>query len=90
MRRLSKLLFSILLCSLFAVSAFAQAAKNVRVEFKETTLKNGLRVITIEDSSAPVIALSLTYNVGSRNERQGRTGFAHLFEHMLECLPARS
>jgi predicted Zn-dependent peptidase len=83
MRRVSKLLFSILLCALFAVTAFAQAAKNVRVDFKETTLKNGLRVITIEDHSAPVIALSVTYNVGSRNERKGRTGFAHLFEHMM-------
>ena len=83
MRRLSRLLFSILLCSLVAVTAFAQAVKNVRVDFKETTLKNGLRVITIEDPSAPVIALSITYNVGSRNERQGRTGFAHLFEHMM-------
>lgn len=83
MRRVSKLLFSTLLCALFAVSAFAQAAKNVRVDFKETTLKNGLRVITVEDHSAPVIALSITYNVGSRNERKGRTGFAHLFEHMM-------
>jgi len=55
----------------------------VRVDFKETTLKNGLRVITVEDHSAPVIAVSITYNVGSRNERQGRTGFAHLFEHMM-------
>jgi predicted Zn-dependent peptidase len=61
----------------------AQAARNVRVDFKETTLKNGLRVITVEDHTAPVIALSITYNVGSRNERQGRTGFAHLFEHMM-------
>jgi predicted Zn-dependent peptidase len=55
----------------------------VRVDFKETTLKNGLRVITVEDHSAPVVAISITYNVGSRNERQGRTGFAHLFEHMM-------
>jgi predicted Zn-dependent peptidase len=55
----------------------------VRVDFKETTLKNGLRVITVEDHSAPVVAVSITYNVGSRNERQGRTGFAHLFEHMM-------
>jgi predicted Zn-dependent peptidase len=37
----------------------------------------------VEDHSAPVIAVALTYNVGSRNERQGRTGFAHLFEHMM-------
>jgi predicted Zn-dependent peptidase len=65
------------------LSAQAQAPRNVRVDFKETTLKNGLRVITVEDHSAPVIALSITYNVGSRNERQGRTGFAHLFEHMM-------
>jgi predicted Zn-dependent peptidase len=55
----------------------------VRVDFKETILKNGLRVITVEDHSAPVVAVSITYNVGSRNERQGRTGFAHLFEHMM-------
>jgi predicted Zn-dependent peptidase len=61
----------------------AQAVRNVRVDFKETTLKNGLRVITVEDHTAPVVALSITYNVGSRNERQGRTGFAHLFEHMM-------
>jgi len=64
-------------------SAQAQAPRSVRVDFKETTLKNGLHVITVEDHSAPVIALSITYNVGSRNERQGRTGFAHLFEHMM-------
>jgi predicted Zn-dependent peptidase len=50
----------------------------VRVDFKETTLKNGLRVITVEDHSAPVVAVSVTYNVGSRDERQGRTGFAPL------------
>jgi predicted Zn-dependent peptidase len=70
-------------CALAVVSAQAQGPRNVRVDFKETTLKNGLRVITVEDHSAPVVALSITYNVGSRNERQGRTGFAHLFEHMM-------
>lgn len=53
------------------------------VDFKETTLKNGLRVITVEDRSAPVITLAITYDVGSRNERKGRTGFAHFFEHMM-------
>jgi len=57
--------------------------RNVRADFKETTLKNGLRVITVEDHTAPVVSLSITYNVGSRNEREGRTGFAHLFEHMM-------
>ena len=83
MRRVSKFLFALLVCTLSVIAVQAQAARNVRVDFKETTLKNGLRVITVEDHSAPVIAVSLTYNVGSRNERQGRTGFAHLFEHMM-------
>ena len=54
-----------------------------RVNFKEVKLKNGLRVFLVEDHSAPVISLALIYDVGSRNEKQGRTGFAHLFEHMM-------
>ena len=44
---------------------------------------NGLRVQLVEDHGAPVIALNVAYDVGSRNERAGRTGFAHLFEHMM-------
>ncbi|HEX5873090.1 MAG TPA: pitrilysin family protein [Pyrinomonadaceae bacterium] len=83
MRRVSKVLSLMIVCALAVVSAQAQGARNVRVDFKETTLKNGLRVITVEDHSAPVVAISITYNVGSRNERKGRTGFAHLFEHMM-------
>ena len=47
------------------------------------TLPNGLRVILSEDHTAPIVAVNLWYHVGSANERPGRTGFAHLFEHML-------
>lgn len=47
------------------------------------TLDNGLRVVLNEDHSAPLVAVNLWYHVGSKNEREGRTGFAHLFEHML-------
>ena len=83
MRRVSKLFLPIFVCALAVLNGQAQTARNVRVDFKETTLKNGLHVITVEDPSAPVIAVSVTYNVGSRNERPGRTGFAHLFEHMM-------
>jgi len=83
MRRVSKLFLTLLICALVVLPGLAQTARNVRVNFKETTLKNGLRVITVEDPAAPVIAISVTYNVGSRDERQGRTGFAHLFEHMM-------
>jgi zinc protease len=46
-------------------------------------LGNGLRVVLNEDHSAPLVAVNLWYHVGSKNERPGRTGFAHLFEHML-------
>ncbi|HEV8331780.1 MAG TPA: pitrilysin family protein [Steroidobacteraceae bacterium] len=59
------------------------AAASVRVEFTDTTLKNGLRVQLVQDHGAPVIALNIAYDVGSRNEPPGRTGFAHLFEHMM-------
>ncbi|HJU93597.1 MAG TPA: pitrilysin family protein [Pyrinomonadaceae bacterium] len=83
MRRVSKFLSPLFVCALAVMAAQAQAPRNVRVDFKETTLKNGLRVITVEDHSAPTVAISITYNVGSRNERKGRTGFAHLFEHMM-------
>jgi zinc protease len=54
-----------------------------KVEFSDTTLDNGLRVIIIPEHTAPIFALSLTYNTGSRNEKPGRTGLAHLFEHMM-------
>jgi predicted Zn-dependent peptidase len=69
---------------LFALAATALAqSNNPHVDLKETRLTNGLRVITVEDHDAPVIAVNVTYNVGSRNEKPGRTGFAHLFEHMM-------
>src|SRR6202161_410767 len=54
-----------------------------KLEFQDVKLDNGLRVILVADHSAPVYAIDVCYNVGSRNERPGRTGFAHLFEHMM-------
>ena len=60
-----------------------QPSKSFDVAFQEFTLKNGLRVILSEDHSAPTYSICVTYNVGSRDERPGRTGFAHLFEHMM-------
>jgi predicted Zn-dependent peptidase len=54
-----------------------------RTEIEQFTLDNGLRVILSEDHSVPVVSVAVYYNVGSRNEREGRTGFAHLFEHMM-------
>jgi predicted Zn-dependent peptidase len=53
------------------------------VKFTDTRLDNGLRVIVSEDHSAPVFGIAVSYAVGSKDERKGRTGFAHLFEHMM-------
>jgi zinc protease len=83
MRSASRFFATLFVCALGILSVQAQMARKVNVDYKATTLKNGLRVVTVEDHSAPVVAISVTYNVGSRNERKGRTGFAHLFEHMM-------
>jgi zinc protease len=66
-----------------APAAKPAPGKTVNVKFKDVKLKNGLRVLLVEDRSAPVVSVALTFDVGSRNERAGRTGFAHLFEHMM-------
>jgi len=59
------------------------SAQAGRVPFEQFTLPNGLRVIYSEDRSTPIVTVNLWYEVGSRNERPGRSGFAHLFEHMM-------
>src|SRR5215210_8167739 len=53
------------------------------LEIEEHRLDNGLRVVLNPDNAIPVVSIAVYYNVGSRNEREGRTGFAHLFEHMM-------
>ena len=55
----------------------------MRIPIETFELANGLRVMLSEDHTAPLVAVNLWYHVGSANERHGRTGFAHLFEHML-------
>ena len=67
---------------MLASMALAQS-RLPKVEFTDTKLDNGLRVIIAPDHFAPVFSIAVTYNTGSRNEKQGRTGFAHLFEHMM-------
>jgi len=63
--------------------AAGQASKGFTISFTEHKLKNGLHVILSEDHSAPTYSIAVAYFAGSRDERQGRTGFAHLFEHMM-------
>jgi zinc protease len=76
---------AIVAASLVVTPSFAQDAKLKLPELKyETyTLPNGLQVITHEDHRLPLVAVDLWYHVGPLNERPGRTGFAHLFEHMM-------
>ncbi|MFD0739565.1 M16 family metallopeptidase [Lysobacter koreensis] len=59
------------------------AASSIEIPFEEFTLPNGLRVIVHTDRKAPIVAVNLWYHVGSKNEQPGRTGFAHLFEHLM-------
>ncbi len=59
------------------------AVRPPKLQYNMTTLPNGLRVILSEDHSTPIVHVRLDYHVGSKNERPGRTGFAHLFEHMM-------
>src|SRR6476659_9043565 len=74
----------ILVAATFVVALLAPVAATApKVTFTDTKLQTGLRVIVSEDHTAPVFSVAVTYNVGSRDERQGRTGFAHLFEHMM-------
>jgi zinc protease len=59
------------------------AVRPPRLDYQITTLDNGLTVVLLEDHSTPIVHLQLWYHVGSKNERPGRTGFAHLFEHLM-------
>src|ERR1041384_102884 len=68
-----------------AAQPAAPAAKATApdIKYEKYTLKNGLDVILYEDHRLPLVAVNLWYHVGPANERPGRTGFAHLFEHMM-------
>jgi predicted Zn-dependent peptidase len=76
-----RLLAGALAAAIAAPALFASS--DPKVTFTETRLANGLRVIIAEDHTAPVFSIAVNYDVGSRHERKGRTGFAHLFEHMM-------
>ena len=58
-------------------------AADVDINFTEYTLDNGLRLVVHVDNKAPIVAVNVWYHVGSKNEKRGKTGFAHLFEHLM-------
>ena len=59
------------------------AVRPPKLDYTMTTLPNGMKVVMLEDHSTPIVHLQMWYHVGSKNEKAGRTGFAHLFEHMM-------
>jgi predicted Zn-dependent peptidase len=59
------------------------ASAPIHIPIEKYQLENGLRVILSRDNTLPVVAVDFDYNVGARSEERGRTGFAHLFEHMM-------
>ena len=91
MRRVLALLSAVLLVAPGAALAQAsteaapvsELVERVDIPYERFTLDNGLTVVVHEDRKAPVVAVSIWYNVGSKDEPQGRTGFAHLFEHLM-------
>src|SRR5436190_13723069 len=78
---------AVLLSMACAAPALAQTPasppKKIEVAYTQFTLPNGLHVILHEDHSVPLVSVNVWYHVGSSNERPGRTGFAHLFEHLM-------
>ncbi len=73
-----KFITCLLLCT-----AFLARAQNSKIDFTEYTLDNGLHVILQPDKTTPIVAVSVMYHVGSKNEQSTRTGFAHFFEHLM-------
>jgi predicted Zn-dependent peptidase len=72
------------LVALLAIDPIARAStRPTRLDYTMTTLANGMKVVFLEDHSTPIVHTEIWYHVGSKNERPGRTGFAHLFEHMM-------
>lgn len=78
-----RLLFVIAITTICAMQNETQAPSLPEIKTKKYILANGLNVILCEDHSIPVVSVNVWYHVGSKNEKAGRTGFAHLFEHMM-------
>ena len=78
-----KLAVAACLAVLLPGSLLAQPAAPLQLPYTQFTLPNGLHVILHEDHSVPVVSVNVWYHVGSAREKPGRTGFAHLFEHLM-------
>ena len=81
--RLRSLLIAAASLGAAAAGAAPARAQQLHFDVKRAKLENGLRVVMLVDHTSPTVAVDVVYDVGARNEERGRTGFAHLFEHMM-------
>jgi predicted Zn-dependent peptidase len=84
----TRILFVFFTFAVLSFSAYSQPKSyfnpdQIDIPFQKFTLDNGLTLIVHEDHKAPIVAVNIWYHVGSKNEKQGKTGFAHLFEHLM-------
>ena len=75
-------LFAVMLAPILAVDSMAQVSMP-QIKFRERTLANGTRVLSAVDQSSPTVAIQVWYHVGSKDDPERRSGFAHLFEHIM-------
>jgi len=83
MKLLVQILLVQVLCLSGATAWAADTSAGIEIPYEKFVLDNGLRLIVHEDHKAPIVAVSIWYHVGSKDEPPGRTGFAHLFEHIM-------
>ncbi len=87
MKKLLRTLSTLLLCTslvyMLGLPAGAQDLPDIEIPFEKFVLDNGLTLIVHEDHKAPLVAVNVWYHVGSKDEQPGKTGFAHLFEHLM-------
>lgn len=82
MRRISAVLCLVLIALIFSQTSFAQV-RVAPLNFKERTLANGMKIVSVQDNSSPTVSIHVWYDVGGKNDPSGRSGFAHMFEHMM-------
>ncbi len=85
--QMKKLMLTLLIGLLCLPMSYGQEfefkADDINIDYKTYTLKNGLTLLVYEDHKAPIAAVNVWYHVGSKNEKPGKSGFAHLFEHLM-------
>ncbi len=82
MRMFSKSTAALLVFFCLTLAALAQVTVKP-MDIKQRTLRNGMKVVSMQNNSSPTVAIHVWYDVGGKNDPEGRSGFAHMFEHMM-------